>query len=226
MKKLLVFAACMAVGSVYADGIQIGDNNTNTNRNTNFNLNSNANRNSNDNFNSNANFNRNSVNNRVDVHNSVKNVNFIDNSNRNKQGQLQGQAQKQGQYQGQNQSVENSQSQSADNLGNHQYVNFEDVRQAPAIGGPASGPCTGFSGGLSLGGSLAGAINFAKTDEECSKREAARVAHMLGAKDIAYKVLMSLDAVKAVMEDSQKKVEGRVSRSEKTATFSAGGDTF
>ena len=122
----------------------------------------------------------------------------------------QGQGQSQSNSQGQYQQANNAQNQSANNEGNHQKtnINFEDKRQAPAIGGPASGPCTGLSAGASF---IGGAINFASVDGECEKREAARVAHMLGAKDIAYKVLMSLDAVKAVMEDQQAKIESRSS---------------
>jgi len=187
MKKMIIAMAVMlSAGNVYAGGIQVGDNLTNRSTNTNSNVNLNA------------------VSNRVGVHNSVnnsvKNVNFIDNSNRNSQGQLQGQ--KQGQFQ----SAYSDQSQSANNNGNHQNISFKDERQAPAIGGPASGPCTGFSGGLSV---IGGAVNFASVDSQCDKREAARIAHMIGRPDIAHKVLMSLDAVKAVMEDQQAKIESR-----------------
>jgi len=93
-------------------------------------------------------------------------------------------------FQGQNQHQSTQQ-------GNSQTLTYEDELQAPAIGGPASGPCTGFSGGVSVPGF---GFNAASVDGECNKREAARVAHMLGQRDIALKVLMSLDAVKAVME--------------------------
>lgn len=162
--------------------------------------------NSPDNRNNNWNNNRNVNNNSavgVGIANSSLNAN-IRNHNVNKQGQIQGQLQGQKQSQSQSannkqfqgQSVDNAQSQSANNDGNHQNINFEDKRQAPGIGGPASGPCTGISGGLSV---IGGAINFASVDAECDKREAARIAHILGEGVIAKKVLLSLDAVKAVL---------------------------
>lgn len=77
--------------------------------------------------------------------------------------------------------------------GNTQTNKYEHDRSAPAfgLGGLASGPCTGISGGFALTTPVGGGgVYGADEDEECTKRETARVLFSLGmideAKAVAY----------------------------------------
>jgi hypothetical protein len=81
--------------------------------------------------------------------------------------------------------------------GSYKLKNTPDV----GIGGPASGPCNGFS--ASLGFSIAGlgvGGNTSTVDENCTARETARVAAMLGRMDIANAILENLPAVQAALK--------------------------
>jgi hypothetical protein len=80
--------------------------------------------------------------------------------------------------------------------GSYKLKNTPDIN----VGGPASGPCNGFSGGL--GFSIAGMSiggNASTVDENCTARETARVAAMIGRMDIANAVLENLPGVQAAL---------------------------
>lgn len=129
--------------------------------------------------------NRNVVNNTVDNHTVNRNINTNE----------QDQNQRQNQRQHQSQSSEQANTQDA-STASSASISIKERRQAPSIGGLASGPCSGSSGGIT--GPIGG-LMFASIDDECTKREDARVLYMLGERELAKKVLMSLDTVKSVL---------------------------
>jgi len=74
-----------------------------------------------------------------------------------------------------------------------QSVEITQRKQSPSMAISASGPCVGAGAGASLPGI---GLQGITVDEECSKREAARLAYQLGDHELAYKLLGSLEAVK------------------------------
>ena len=101
--------------------------------------------------------------------------------------QKQGQVQIQGQAQGQAQSASASNSGSVTVGGD----NHKASAYAPSLGGFASGPCvgTGVQGTVGVVGFGAG-VGVSSLDDSCTRRETARVLHMMGHADLALKVLM------------------------------------
>jgi hypothetical protein len=82
-------------------------------------------------------------------------------------------------------------------------VNQETERQAPAfgLGGLASGPCTGVSGGFAVSSPLGGGgVYGAKEDEECTKRETARVLYALGMRNEAMAVARTFGPLQALTQ--------------------------
>lgn len=71
---------------------------------------------------------------------------------------------------------------SSDNSVSIEGDNVDPAAYAPSLGSPASGPCTGQSGGLAGGGLglFSFGVNGSSLDDECSRRENARVLAILG----------------------------------------------
>ena len=85
---------------------------------------------------------------------------------------------------------------------NINYSGTQTLKNVPGIivSGPASGPCNGFSGGVGIAGPGFGfGGNFSKVDEDCTARETARVAALIGRMDVANAVLDNMAIVKAAM---------------------------
>lgn len=97
--------------------------------------------------------------------------------------------QAQGQIQGQEASANNS------------GVNVTNERAivAPSLGGFASGPCTGVGGQVSLGvAGFGGGAGFTALDEECTRRETARVLHLLGQTEAAIQLMLAAPILQSV----------------------------
>lgn len=93
---------------------------------------------------------------------------------------------------------------------NSQTTVYEDQRPsgiAPSIGlgGFASGPCVGvttqggFGVGLPGGASFGGSAGRSELDDECTRRETARILHSMGHADLALKVMLTSPTVQAVL---------------------------
>lgn len=176
-----VAVAMMFAGSVNAAGITLpGGGDINTNTNTNLNTNTNANTNLNTNANANANFNTQGQ------------------QQGQMQGQLQGQQQgifgsgnsSQGQGQDQSSSNENtnsaSQNQSANNQGNTQVTNYNNVRQhrntpnVYTVAPPATASCMSSFGTGAAASGLGLSFSGTYINEECMVLEASRHMNNIG----------------------------------------------
>lgn len=99
--------------------------------------------------------------------------------------------QAQGQFQGQGQEA------SANNSGVN--INHERAIIAPSLGGFASGPCTGVGGQVSVGvAGFGGGAGFTALDGECTRRETARVLHMLGQTEAAVQLMMAAPILQGI----------------------------
>lgn len=106
-------------------------------------------------------------------------------SNRVSTKQAQGQIQAQGQEA------------SANNSGVN--INHERAIIAPSLGGFASGPCTGIGGQLSVGvAGFGGGAGFTALDGECTRRETARVLHMLGQTEAAVQLMLAAPILQGI----------------------------
>ncbi len=103
---------------------------------------------------------------------------------------------------------------------NVNYSGSQTVRNVPGVvvSGPASGPCNGLSGGLGFSGPGFGVGgNFSKVDEDCTARETARVAALMGRMDIANAVIENMPVVKAAMAAKNGPVAAPAARAEAPA---------
>lgn len=117
------------------------------------------------------------------------------------------------QMQQQQQSIRASQRQTTKQLNeqaNQQVHNEYEQRPsgiAPSfgLGGFASGPCVGtttqagFGVGLPGGASFGGGGGRSELDDECTRRETARILHMMGQQDLAIRVMMASPTVQSIL---------------------------
>ena len=115
---------------------------------------------------------------------TVNNRNSVRNNVSNKQGQIQGQGQ-----------AQQAQSNNSVTVTGDRNIN------APGFGGFASGPCTGVGGQVSVGvAGFGGGAGFTALDESCTRRENARILHMLGQTELAIKLMMASPMVRELTE--------------------------
>lgn len=101
-------------------------------------------------------------------------------------------------------------------------------RSAPSfgLGGLASGPCTGISGGVTVSMPMGGGGVFgAAEDEECTKRETARVLFSLGMTEEAMAVARTFGPLKALREQQAAAKQPVTLVSKTPATQKTGGSS-
>jgi hypothetical protein len=114
-------------------------------------------------------------------------------------------AQQQGQIQGQSTRVRQSNRQANTQTSIHEDKRNSGIAPSIGLGGFASGPCVGvttqggFGVGLPGGAAFGGSAGRSELDDECTRRETARILHSMGQSDLALKVMMSSPTVQAVM---------------------------
>lgn len=121
-----------------------------------------------------------------------------------KQNQLQQQSQAQSQAQAQQQILANSTIATSNGSVTVGGDNHKASAFAPSLGGFASGPCvgTGMQGTFGVVGFGAG-LGVSTLDDSCTRRETARVLHMMGQQDLALKVMLTDPIVQKVLAPQQ-----------------------
>lgn len=123
-----------------------------------------------------------------------------------KQSQHQYQSQSTRQYQTNRQTTKQSNDQQNQQVYNHNEQRPSGIAPSIGLGGFASGPCVGvttqggFGVGLPGGASFGGSAGRSELDDECTRRETARILHAMGQADLAVKIMLASPVVKAVMQ--------------------------